>query len=90
MHALKAKVRNGRITLDEPTDLPDGEIYLLPVGGDELGDEERAELEQPIEDGLADAREGRHEDASVVMARLRARRENPVDGAHCAGSGVTA
>ena len=78
MQALKAQVRNGRITLNEPTDLPDGDVYLLPVGGDDLRDEERAELEQAIEEGLADAREGRHEDASVVMARLRARRENPV------------
>jgi hypothetical protein len=78
MQALKAQVRNGRITLDEATDLPDGDIYLLPVGGDDLGDEERAELEQAIEEGLADVHEGRHEDASVVMARLRARRENPV------------
>jgi len=67
MQALKAQVRNGRITLDEPTDLPDGDIYLLPIGGDDLGDE-----------GLAEAREGRHEDAAVVMARLRERRENPV------------
>ncbi len=78
MQALKAQVRNGRITLDEATDLPDGDVYLLSVGGHDLGDEERAELEQAIEEGLADAREGRHEDASVVMARLRARRENPV------------
>jgi hypothetical protein len=32
MHAFKVQVRNGRITLDEPTDLPEGtELYLLPV-----------------------------------------------------------
>ncbi len=78
MQALKAQVRNGRITLDEPTDLPDGDIYLLPLGGDDLDEEERAELEQAIEEGLVDACEGRHEDAAVVMARLRARRESSV------------
>lgn len=77
MHALRAQVRNGRITLDASTDLPDGEIYLVPVD-DELDEEERAALDQSIEEGLADAREGRHEDASVVMDRLRSRREDPL------------
>jgi hypothetical protein len=77
---LRARVRNGRIVLDEPTTLPEGtEVDLvLADGGDDLDDQERAELEQAIEEGLADAREGRHEDASVVMARLRSRRANPV------------
>jgi hypothetical protein len=32
MQAFKVQVRNGRITVDEPTDLPEGtELYLLPV-----------------------------------------------------------
>jgi hypothetical protein len=85
MQPLKAHVRKGRLLLDEPTDLPEGqEVELVPVddvlarGGDYLDDEERAELEQAIEEGLADAREGRHEDAAVVMARLRTRRANPL------------
>jgi hypothetical protein len=26
MHALKARVENGRIKLDEPTDLPEGKL----------------------------------------------------------------
>jgi len=80
MQPLRARVRNGRIVLDEPTTLPEGtEVDLvLADGGDGLDDKERVELEQAIEEGLADAREGRHEDASVVMARLRARRENSV------------
>ena len=70
MNAFKAQVRNGRITLDEPIDLPDGDIYVVVDGGDDLDDDERAELDQSIEEGLADAREGRHEDAFEVMARL--------------------
>lgn len=33
---LRAKVKNGRIIVDEPTDLPDGaELSLVPVADDE-------------------------------------------------------
>jgi hypothetical protein len=80
MQPLRTRVRHGRIVLDEPTDLPDGTELevVLADGGDGLDDEERAELEQAIEEGLADAREGRHEDASVVMDRLRSRRAHTV------------
>lgn len=32
MSALKARVENGRLRLDEPTDLPEGEVVqLVPV-----------------------------------------------------------
>jgi hypothetical protein len=32
MQPLRAHVRNGRLVLDEPTDLPEGEVvYLQPV-----------------------------------------------------------
>ncbi|HEY5377171.1 MAG TPA: hypothetical protein VIK01_26005 [Polyangiaceae bacterium] len=48
MQALKAHVHNGRLVLDEPPDLPEGEVVeLIPVdevlatGGDYLDDEER-------------------------------------------------
>ena len=29
MHALKAQVKNSRLVLDEPTDLPEGEVVGL-------------------------------------------------------------
>jgi hypothetical protein len=73
MVALKARVANGRIILDEPTDLPDGELWLVAMNDDDLDDEERAALDESIEDGLSDAAAGRHEDAFEVMARLRSR-----------------
>jgi len=47
MQPLKAHVHNGRLVLDEPTDLPEGEvIYLSPVdasvdAGDDFDDAER-------------------------------------------------
>jgi len=43
MHAMKARVENGRLKLDEPTDLPNGklvDVVLLDevflTGGDDL------------------------------------------------------
>ncbi|MBL8743857.1 MAG: hypothetical protein JNK04_22265 [Myxococcales bacterium] len=72
-HALKARVRNGRLTLDEPTTLPEGaEVQVILADDDELDADERAELQQAIEEGMADADAGRTEDAFEVIARLRA------------------
>ncbi len=57
MGALKARVRNGRLLLDEPTDLPEGkEVELLladEVLSDEdtFDDEERAALDAELEAG---------------------------------------
>lgn len=71
MHALKAQIRNGRIVVDEETDLPDGEIYLVPVGvGDDLDEEERAALLCSIDEGLEAARAGQYVDADEVIAEL--------------------
>lgn len=72
--ALKAHVKNGRIVLDEPTSLPEGaEIRLWVVEGDDLSDEERAELHEAIRDGLEDAKAGRTIAADEWAAELRSR-----------------
>lgn len=80
MLPLKAHVRKGRLVLDEPTDLPEGEVIeLVPVddalaqGGDYLDDEERERLHRSIERGLEDVRAGRTVRADEVIAELRAR-----------------
>lgn len=80
MQPLKAHVKNGRLLLDEPTDLPEGEeIELVPLdevlanGGDYLDDEERERLHQSIARGIEDAEAGRTVDARQVIAELRAR-----------------
>lgn len=80
MHGLKARVENGRLKLDEPTDLPEGEVIeLIPLdevllsGGDHLDDEERAALHESIKEGLEDMKAGRTFDADEVMAELRSR-----------------
>jgi hypothetical protein len=75
---LKARVCNGRLVLDEPTDLPDGEeIYLVPLEdeGDELDDEERAALHRSLARGIAELDRGEGVDAEVFLAELRARRQ---------------
>ncbi len=80
MRALKAHVRGGRLVLDEPTDLPEGEVIeLVPLdevlesGGDYLDEEERQRLHESIERGLEDMRAGRTVDAEQVIAKLRAK-----------------
>ena len=80
MHAMKARVENGRLKLDEPTDLPEGklvDVVLLDEvflnGGDELDDEERAALHESIRDGIDDMEAGRTVDAKTAIAELRSR-----------------
>jgi hypothetical protein len=80
MHALKAHVHNGRLVLDEPTDLPEGEVVeLVPLdevlanGGDYLDDEERERLHASIHRGIEDVKAGRTVDAEQLIGRLRAR-----------------
>jgi hypothetical protein len=81
MQPLKAHVHNGRLVLDEPTDLPEGEVVeLVPLdevlarGGDYLNDEERAELHRALEESIAEAEAGQLIDADEVLAELRAAR----------------
>src|SRR5712691_2013333 len=80
MQPLKAHVRKGRLVLDEPTDLPEGEEVelvlvdeVLASGGDYLDDEERERLHASIERGPEDVNAGRTVDARQVIERLRAR-----------------
>jgi hypothetical protein len=82
MHSLKARVRNGRLVLDEPTDLPEGKIVeLVPADeslvldrDDGLHEEERAALNHELEASIADAKAGNLIDANEVMAELRSQR----------------
>lgn len=79
MQALEARVQNGRLVLDEPTDRPEGEVvYLNPAdddGADELDDEEREARFDAIEQGLEDGRAGRVVDADEFLKTLAAKRK---------------
>jgi hypothetical protein len=73
MNALKVRVENGRIKLDEPTDLPEGtELYLVPAdSGDELDDEERAALHASIEEAERELDAGKIASEEELWATLR-------------------
>jgi hypothetical protein len=53
-------VSNGRLKLDEPTDLPEGAEVPLSIsdGWDDLDDEERAALHQEIAASIRERRAG--------------------------------
>ncbi len=72
---LKARVKSGRLVVDEPTDLPEGtEVELLPLDlGDWLDDEDRAALHKALRDSEADVTAGRLVDADAVLRELRSR-----------------
>ena len=81
MQPLKAHVLKGRLVLDEPTNLPEGEeVELVPLdevlarGGDYLDDEERAALHRELEASIAEAEAGQVVDFDEVLAELRAAR----------------
>jgi hypothetical protein len=81
MQSLRAKVHNGRLVLDEPTDLPEGEVVelvpidaMLAAGGDELDNEERKELHTSIRESIEQMKDGNLIDADQALAELRAHR----------------
>lgn len=71
---LKARVKQGRLVLDEPTNLPEGtEVDLLPLDpGDWLDDEERRQLHRALDDSAAEVAAGRLVDADDVIEALKA------------------
>jgi hypothetical protein len=76
MHARKIQVKNGRLVLDEPTNLPDGAEVEVLVVDDDLTAEERAELHASLDRALDDSDTGRGMDAWEYLERYRAGRED--------------
>lgn len=75
MQPLKAHVKNGRLLLDEPTDLPEGEVIeLVPADTDEMDADEREALHESLSVSIEQMKNGELIDADEVLARLRARR----------------
>jgi hypothetical protein len=73
MTILHARVQNGRVLVDEPTDLPDGakvELLLLDAAA-EMDVDENAALEASIHRGLDEADRGALHSVDEVLARLR-------------------
>ena len=72
---LKARVKAGRLIVDEPTNLPEGtEVELLPLDpGDWLDDDSRAALHKALLDSEEDRKAGRVIDANAILRELRSR-----------------
>ena len=72
---IKARVRGGRLVVDEPTDLPEGtELQLLPLDpGDWLDDADRAALHEALRESDADIAAGRLVDVEDILKELRSR-----------------
>ena len=77
MKALKAQVKGGRLVLDEPTELPEGEVIeLVPLdevlvdGGDYLDEEERKRLHTSLREGVRQMKAGQTIDATEALAEL--------------------
>jgi hypothetical protein len=75
MSHLRARVKKGRIVLDEPTNLPEGTTLDLVVDdqGDELTPGERMRLNHSIKKGWESAKAGKLRPAGQVIAKLRSR-----------------
>jgi hypothetical protein len=72
---IKARVRAGRLLVDEPTDLPEGtEVELLPLDpGDWLDEADRAALHEALRESDTDVAAGNLIDAGEVLKELRSR-----------------
>jgi len=75
MIRLMARVRGGRLVVDEPTDLPEGaEVELIAADSwDDLDAAERERLHAALAVSENDVHEGRLRSAAKVIADLRRR-----------------
>lgn len=74
---VKSKVLNGRLVVDEATDLPEGEevelVAVMEDGEDHLGEPERAALHAALAQAKRDIEAGNIVDGDDVLAELRSR-----------------
>lgn len=75
MGPIRARVKNGRLIVDEPTDLPEGMVLDLVIDdeGDDLTEEERKKLHAAIKRGWQSLEQGKGVAADEVIRELRAR-----------------
>jgi hypothetical protein len=75
MSVFRARVRNGRIVLDEPTDLPEGCVLdlVLADSWDALDDADRRALHDAISRSAEDVAQGRTVAYDDVLKKLRER-----------------
>jgi hypothetical protein len=76
MSPLRARVKNGRLVLDEPTTLPDGMVIDLVADdeGDDLTEQERRALHEALSASWTSAESGNLRPASAILDELRRQR----------------
>ena len=74
--SVRAKVQNGRLIVDQETQLPEGTVLDLVIDdeGDALDEHERRALNAAIAQSVAQASVGRVAPVSDILQRLRERR----------------
>jgi len=78
MQPLKAHVKNGRVVLDEPLELPEdtelevGSLHVVDTG-DDFDDEERERLHRALDAAIESVQAGRTVDGNGVIRRLLSR-----------------
>ncbi len=71
MRAVKARVKNGRLVLSEPTSLPEGtEVSLVVVESNRLSTAERQQIEAEIEIADDEIARGAYVDALEFADQL--------------------
>jgi hypothetical protein len=75
MSAIRARVQNGRLLVDEPTGLPEGTVLDLVVDdeGDALDAAEREALDAAILSAWRSVQDGQGRPAADVLADLHRR-----------------
>jgi hypothetical protein len=75
MSTIRARVRNGRLIVDEPTSLPEGTELELVIddAGDNLDEAERSALNAAITRAWASVQAGEGRTAADVLADLAKR-----------------
>lgn len=75
MTRYRGRVRNGRLLVDEATDLPEGSLVelVLPEDWGNLDEDERVRLLASLDRSAADVKKGRVVPAAQVLRDLRRR-----------------
>jgi hypothetical protein len=76
MNALKARVRKGRLVVEDPVEFPEGTELELTIAdpGDDLDDAERAALHEALAKAWESAKAGRSRPAEELIKELRSRK----------------
>ncbi len=76
MNALKARVRKGRLIVEEPVEFPEGTELELTIAdpGDDLDDAERAALHEALAKAWDSTKAGEGRPAEELIKELRSRK----------------